>query len=173
MIVNDIGTTGKEKEIFKTKDGKRGILYCSKAKDAFGYPKSIFIKWRTKEEWAEYLRLYSTNNFKYTEEETMYNTDKDSLKFIFPERLKNVFSAIEEKWNEYWVAKHTGIDRTCINRMLNGFILPTMQSLLRLLIFINNHIDNFDIMYLFAPQVKQMQNEKNYKIGTLEQLFKE
>ena len=64
------GTSGLDLNIYISSDGKIGVLYENKIKkDSDRLGKDIYygqhMKWRTKEEWDEYYRLYSHKNFKY------------------------------------------------------------------------------------------------------------
>ncbi len=151
-------------QITHSKSGKIGTHYTKG-------PTDYFTVWRTKEQQEEYKDMYlNYNNYCLSNTSTKEKTEKDILKEVFPNQLKKVLNKIYSKWNPYWVCSQSYIQRSSMTRILQGEILPNIITFVRLLVFINNHLDNFNIYFLFSPKA-EMFKEDNFKAREIEDVL--
>ncbi len=69
----------------------------------------------------------------------------------FSRGFKKVLESIEPSYTSYWISIQSCVDKAVINRILNEERLPSLQNFFRLLYFIENHIDNFNVWSLIDP----------------------
>ena len=76
-------------------------------------------------------------------------TSKDRVRRTMEKQMRKAFAEIEPKYTGHWLSVQMGLDRTVISKMLQRQSAPSMANFLKIILYLNYNIPNFNIWFLF------------------------
>jgi hypothetical protein len=137
--------------------------YHSRSTDKIGICFVGYTKWMTKEQLALYN--YKNGTLIYLNTETIYQTSTEELKFCLSRQFKIVADKLPIKNNPHFISTHSGVERTCVNKMYLAKHIPNAVNTANLILFILEYMPKFCLWYLFsnsAPIEKDVIQKPNF-----------